>query len=232
MDTLISHNQPTFLKVRIHVDGVVDVNEFVDLIKHRKKSCLLFKDDFEKAYDSKRWSFLDYMLSRFVFNVKWRSWIRVCVFFNNVVVLVNCCPTPEISIHSVLKKGDLLAPFLFLLVVEGLSGLISREVDLNLFSGVRVGSFDLVVSHLQYVDDTAILADDSIDNLWIIKAILCGFELASGFRVNFAKSSLIGVKSDQDFLDLVCEFLHLKQESLPFQYPGLPVGANPHYEAT
>lgn len=80
-----------------------------------------------------------------------------------------------------------------------------------------------MVSYLQYVDDTIILADASIDNLWSIKAILRGFELSLGLRVNFAKSALIGINSDPTFLDLSCDFLHCKQESLPFKHLGLSV---------
>jgi hypothetical protein len=44
------------------VDGVVVVNEVVELAKKSNKDCLIFKVDFEKAYDSVYWGFLDYML--------------------------------------------------------------------------------------------------------------------------------------------------------------------------
>jgi hypothetical protein len=52
------------------VDGVVAVNEVIDLARKLKKECLIFKVDFEKAYDSVSWSFLDYMLQRFGFGPK------------------------------------------------------------------------------------------------------------------------------------------------------------------
>lgn len=45
------------------------------------------------------------------------------------MVLVNGSSAQEISIQMGLKKGDPMDPFLFLLVVEGLSGLFSRVVD-------------------------------------------------------------------------------------------------------
>jgi hypothetical protein len=119
MDKLISPNQSAFIKGRQLVDGVVAVNEIIDFARKEKKSCLIFKVDFEKTYDSVSWSYLDYMLVRFGFGVKWRSWIRACVFRGNLSVLVNGSPTEEINIQRGLKQGDPLAPFLFLLVVEG-----------------------------------------------------------------------------------------------------------------
>jgi hypothetical protein len=119
MDKLISPNQSAFIKGRQLVDGVVAVNEIIDFAIKEKRSCLIFKVDFEKAYDSVSCSYLGYMLVRFGFGVKWRSWIRACVFRGNLSVLVNGSPTEEINIQRGLKQGDPLAPFLFLLVVEG-----------------------------------------------------------------------------------------------------------------
>lgn len=98
-----------------------------------------------------------------------------------------------------LKQCDPLAPFLFLLVAKGPSGLISIAVELHLLSGIRVGSSDLIIYHLQYADNTIILVDATIDNLWTIKAFLRGFELALDLQVIFANSYLIRVNSDQAF---------------------------------
>lgn len=167
----------------------------MDLVKKSKKYFILYKVDFEKACDSVSWYFLDYMLSIFGSNDKWWSWIRACMFSGNLEVLINGFLTQEINIQRGLKQGGGLAPFHFLLVTvaEGLSGLISRTVELHLLLGVIVESSELVVSHLQYTDDTIILVDSTVVNLWTIKAILHGFELASGLRVNFINNFLIGV---------------------------------------
>ncbi|MCI14925.1 transposon TX1 putative protein, partial [Trifolium medium] len=51
MDKLISRNQLAFIKGRHLVDRVVAVNEIIDLAKKFGKDCLIFKVDFEKAYD-------------------------------------------------------------------------------------------------------------------------------------------------------------------------------------
>lgn len=52
MDQLISANQSTFIKGWQLVDGVVAVNEIIDLARKSRRECLIFKVDFEKAYDS------------------------------------------------------------------------------------------------------------------------------------------------------------------------------------
>jgi hypothetical protein len=232
IDKLVASTQSAFIKGRHLVDGVVVINEVVDLARRNGQSCLIFKVDFEKAYDSVEWSFLDYMLDRFGFCAKWKEWIRACVFAGNMSVLINGSPSEEINIQRGLKQGDPLAPFLFLLVAEGLGGLMKKAVDLNRFRGFRVGNGEVIISHLQYADDTLCVGEASIENLWTLKAILRGFELASGLKVNFWKSSLMGLNVSQEFMSVASSFLNCKVSSIPFVYLGLPVGANPRRLST
>jgi len=94
-------------------------------------------------------------------------------------ILVNDSPTEEICIHRGLKQGDPLAPFLFLLVAEGFNGLMRNAVDSNFFEGFTFGSSGLVVSHLQYVDDTLCIGKLTVENLWALKSLLRRFEMVS-----------------------------------------------------
>jgi hypothetical protein len=127
MSSIIAPTQSAFLKGRNLVDGVLVANEVLDLAKKTGRDCMVFKVDFEKAYDSVDWGFLEYMLQRFGFCDKWIRWIRVCVFAGNLSILVNGSPTKEFKIHRGLKQGDPLAHFLFLLVAEGFGGVMKRQ---------------------------------------------------------------------------------------------------------
>jgi hypothetical protein len=178
------------------------------------------------------WGFLEYILRRFGFSEKWISWMRACVFAGSMSILVNGSPTREIDIHRGLKQGDPLAPFLFILVAEGLGGAMRKAVDLELFKGFTVGRRGVVVSHLQYADDTLCIGEASVENLWTLKAILRGFEMASGLKINFWKSYLLGVNVSEEFLAMGCSFHNCKRGAVPFKYLGLPVGANPKSLAT
>ncbi|PNY14141.1 cysteine-rich receptor-like protein kinase [Trifolium pratense] len=229
---LIPKTQSAFLKGRQLVEGVVVVNEVIDFAKKAGKKCLIFKVDFEKAYDSVDWSFLDYMLGRFGFNVKWRAWMKACICSGSMSVLVNGSPTEEISIKRGLKQGDSLAPLLFLIVAEGLGALMREAVQKGYFKPFLVGRGRLPVSILQYADDTLCIGEATVENLWTLKAVLRGFELVSGLKVNFWKSCLVGVNVSHDFLHMASTFLNCRIGRIPFIYLGLPVGANPHRYAT
>jgi hypothetical protein len=56
--------------------------------------------------------------------------------------------------------------------------------------------------------------------------------MASGLKVNYGKSCLMGVNVRSDFVELACTFLNCKHGEVPFKYLGLLVGANPRRIAT
>jgi len=102
-------------------------NETLEELKRKKKSCVFFKVDYEKAYDSLRWDFIYYMLGRLGFSEKWISWIKACLESASMSILVNGSPTKEFIPKKGLRQGDLLASFLFLIAAEGLAR-VSRTV--------------------------------------------------------------------------------------------------------
>jgi len=138
VNPIISSSQSAFIKGRHVVEGVLIVNEVLDLARTRKHEFSSLKVDFEKAYDSVDWGFLEYMLIRCGYYGKWMAWMKACVFGWCVSILVNGSPTKEINIQSRLKQGDSLAPFLFHLVTERFSGLMRNVVDRNLYKGFEV----------------------------------------------------------------------------------------------
>ncbi|GLT46093.1 hypothetical protein SLA2020_198760 [Shorea laevis] len=135
MNSIISCNQTAFIEGRQIADGIVITNEIIQEAKKSRRSTIIFKADFEKAYDSVNWGFLDYMMTRLGFNMQWRKWIMECLSSASVSVLVNGSPTEEYKMKKGLRQGDPLAPFLFLLVVEALNGLIMKAVEEKIFEG-------------------------------------------------------------------------------------------------
>ncbi|KAK2403398.1 hypothetical protein P8452_09421 [Trifolium repens] len=133
-------------------------NEVVDEARRSNKELMFFNVDFEKAYDSVDWGYLDEVMRKMSFPVLWRKWIRECVCTATASVLVNGSPTEEFHLERGLRQGDPLSPFLFLLAVEGLNVLMEAVVACNLFTGYIIGEQDPVtISHLQFADDTLLL---------------------------------------------------------------------------
>ncbi|GKV10568.1 hypothetical protein SLEP1_g21912 [Rubroshorea leprosula] len=142
MQEIIGEQQTAFVKGRQLMDGVVVANEVIHEVRRKRKSSFVFKIDFEKAFDKVSWKFLDYMLERMGFDSKWRGWIQECLSTSRVSILVNGSTTNQFSVSQGLRQGDPLSLFLFLIIAEGLNGIIASTISKKLFAGVSVaGSY-------------------------------------------------------------------------------------------
>lgn len=224
---IISQTQTGFLPNRNIAEGVLIANEVVDEVRHSNFSCVIFKADMEKAFDSVSWDYLFLMMRSMGFSEKWINWIRECLRTARIVILVNGSPTNEVSMSRGLRQGDPLSPILFLIAAEGISGLVKATKQLDIFKGIAVGSKKIEISHLQYADDTLLIGVASESEIRAMKAIMRCFELISGLKVNFSKSNLIGVNVDLEWLAEMAEFMYCNVGEIPFKYLGLPVSANP-----
>nr|GFB07481.1 RNA-directed DNA polymerase, eukaryota [Tanacetum cinerariifolium] len=125
---------------------------------------MIFKVDFEKAYDSVQWDYLDDILKKFGFGDRWCGWIRSCLRSSRGSVMVNGSPTVEFQFYKGLKQGDPIFPFLFILIMESLHISFQRVVDARLFKGVIIGA-SLQLSHLFYADDVVFIGHWSDSNI-------------------------------------------------------------------
>lgn len=230
---VITDTQFAFLGGRGMLDSVLIANEAVHDAKMRKSPSLIFKVDFEKAYDSIRWRFLVYMMRRLNFCEKWVMWVVGCLESSFVSVLVNGSPTDEFKMEKGVRQGDPLAPFLFLIVAEGLNGILKQAVETNNFIPLKVGKDEPVeLSILQFADDALFIGKACIQNVIVLKCVLRCFELASGMKVNFHKSKLAGISVREDVKVRFAALLHCRVMAIPFVYLGLPIGGSPRRLST
>ncbi|GJU89969.1 RNA-directed DNA polymerase, eukaryota [Tanacetum coccineum] len=129
INDIISLEQSTFIKGRQITDGPLILNEIISWCKYIKEQALMFKVDFQKAFDSVRWDHLDDILGKIGFGEKWRGWIRDCLTSSKASILVNGSPTDEFLFLRGLRQGDPLSPFLFILVMDSLQVFFQRLID-------------------------------------------------------------------------------------------------------
>lgn len=227
---VISFSKSVFVVGRQLLDGVLVANEMVDFAI-KEKRVLLFKVDFEKAYDKVNWSFLRFMLLSMRFGELWMKWMETMIFASNMSVMVNGGTIREFKVERGLRQGDPICPFLSVIVAEGLKGLINKAVENGVYAGFYFNR-NCFIDVLQFADDTILIEDGNWNHVWAIKSVPRGFELISGPSVNFHKSKLIDININYNFMDRVMTFLASRREDKEFSFLGIPIGSNPRRIAT
>lgn len=74
VESLILESQSAFIPNRRMFDGVLVINELLDFAKRKTKTCMLFKVNFEKAYDYVSSNHVRYILKNMGFRHKWLKW--------------------------------------------------------------------------------------------------------------------------------------------------------------
>nr|GEW19666.1 RNA-directed DNA polymerase, eukaryota [Tanacetum cinerariifolium] len=208
LGNIVSEVQSAFIAGRQILDGPFILNEVLHWCFKKKKKSLLFKVDFEKAYDSVRWDFLEDVLKKFGFGNKWCNWILCCLNSSKGSILVNGSPTEEFQFYKGLKQGDPLSPFLFILVMERLHLSFQRVVDTGMFKGLTLND-SLCLSRMFYADD----------------AIFVG-QWSDGLKINLRKSKIMGVNVDYSCVNQAAVTLGCQILDTPVMYLGTKVGGN------
>ncbi|RVW16109.1 Transposon TX1 uncharacterized 149 kDa protein [Vitis vinifera] len=223
----IHYTQGAFVQGRQILDAVLIANEIVDERRRSREEGVVFKIDFEKAYDHVKWDFLDHVLEKKGFSPRWRKWMSGCLSSVSFAILVNGSAKGWVKASRGLRQGDPLSPFLFTLVADVLSRMLMRAEERNMLEGFRVGRNRTRVSHLQFADDTIFFSNSREEELQTLKSLLLVFGHISGLKVNLNKSSIYGINLDQAHLSRLAEMLDCKASGWPILYLGLPLGGNP-----
>ena len=197
LDSTILKNQGAFVANRQILDVVLMANEVVEKCRVTGKKGVVFKIDFEKAYDHVEWEFLDFVLERKGFHSRWRKWMRGCLSSVNYSVIVNGRPRGKFKGTRGLRQRDPLSPFLFTLVADGLGRMIDKLVDQHILDCFEVGIDKIKVSHLQFADDTLFFVKEDEINIRTLYSALKIFCSVSGLKINFGKSTLLGINLEE-----------------------------------
>ncbi|KAJ9557971.1 LOW QUALITY PROTEIN: hypothetical protein OSB04_012585 [Centaurea solstitialis] len=124
-----------FIKGRYILDGVLIANEAVSFLWKEKMKGWIVKLQRRLQYDNVERSFFRDSMG---FGNRWCNWIKACLESATKSVLINRSLTKELKMEKGLRKGDQLAPFLVLVVAEGLNVLISKAKEKGILEGVKM----------------------------------------------------------------------------------------------
>ena len=190
----------------------------------RKRSAIVLKLDFRKAFDCVSWTALSSILRAKGFPSTWCDWINNLNVTSQSVVLLNGKPEQCINCKQGLREGDSISPYLFIIVAGILQRLIIQASSNGRLSPPIDPSIACLV--LQYADDTLIILQAEHDQLQTLKSILLEFSNATGLLINFHKSTFAPIHVEPDLASQRAASFGCAVASFPQSYLGLPLSTH------
>jgi hypothetical protein len=175
------------LKAETSWRGVV-LHEVLHEFKRSGRQGVLFKIDFEKAYDKVRWDFVFEVLREKGFLETWIHQVMSTVQGGQVCINVNGERTQYFRTYQGLRQEYPFSPLLFNLVAEVLAILLRKASNLRMIKGVMSHLIPEGITHIQYADGTILMVDGNDASIVNMKLILYCFEWLSGLKINYHKS--------------------------------------------
>ena len=187
---IIHKDQRGFMKGRYIGENIRMLYDVLVQTEKEKIPGMLLLIDFEKAFDSVSWTFMQNALLHFNFGPDIRQWIKT--FYNDVstCVTVNGHLSRWFHIKRGVRQGDPLSPYLFLICAEVMSTMI-RENDR--IKGIKIRDYDVLLN--QFADDTSLCLDGSEESLEEAVRVLERFAGLSGLKMNMDKTQIIWIGS-------------------------------------
>lgn len=166
-----------------------------DLIYKMKKynmSGLILLIDFEKAFDSLSWNFVNRTLKYFNFGENIRKWVNI--FYTDIqsCVINNGHCSERFNLERGVRQGDPLSPYLFILAAE----ILANSIINNDIKGINIDNSEYLISQL--ADDTTLFLEHSEQNFRKCINLLERFEEISGLKINFSKTLVIKIRLSEE----------------------------------
>ena len=137
---LINNDQTGFIKGRFIGENITLIDNIINYASENNIPGLLLFIDFEKAFDSLEWSFIERTLLYFGFGPSLRKWIQT--FYKKVesCVLNNGWASSLIELQRGVRQGCPLLPYLFILSAETLAKVIRFNNEIKGLTIKKIGS--------------------------------------------------------------------------------------------
>ena len=188
LDKIISKDQTGFIKGRYIGENTRLIYDIMQYTETHNIPGLLVLVDFENAFDSLSWSFIEKALELFNFRSSIQSWIKT--FYNNSIscVLQNGYLSESFKLERGCRQGDPLSPYIFIICAEILSILVKNNSDIK---GITIDGEEYLIS--QYADDTTFTLNGSPETLYSTMTLLDYYSEISGLKINYTKSRAIWI---------------------------------------
>ena len=220
LPSLIDLDQTGFLKGRYIGENIRTISDIIDYTSLRNQPGIILLLDFEKAFDTIKWSFIVNSLKHFNFGPDFIHWVEILYSNTESTVINNGNTAGFFKLQRGIRQGCPISPYLFIIAVEILANGIRKNLHVK---GISVGSTIIKISQL--ADDTTVFVSDlqSVSN---VLEMLEQFKAFSGLKLNLEKTiaKCIGSLEGKKY-----ETLGLKWIDGPISTLGITISNNAQF---
>ena len=221
LPTLISHVQARYVEGRQILDNIIQAHGIIRTLKSQRKGGMLIQLDLAKAYAKISWHYMEKTLEAFGFDQHWIKWIINLVSTTIFSLLVNGAPTKPFYTSRGIRQGDPLSPFIFILIMEGLSRSIKNTTAEGEIKGLKLFQNCSTSTKQQFFDDTLLHGKPTLKEAKSYKKILEDLREASGHEINHSKSMIYFFNTNPAIQRNLANILWFERKLLPTKYLGI-----------
>jgi hypothetical protein len=220
---VIGPSQSAFLPGRNISDAILLTQELMHNYHHNKgpARCAL-KVDLKKAFDTVSLDFILAGLHAIGIPHTMIRWIKTCITTVHYTININGEMHGFFQATRGIRQGDPLSPYLFVLAMEGLAGIINQSVQGSAFK-YHWRCKPTKLTHICFADDLMLFCHADPDSIMVLKSSLDKFSTLSGLTINLAKSSLYLSGLEGSLRSTIVSQLGIQEKTLPVRYLGVPL---------
>ena len=186
LNSIIDLDQSGFMSGRFTGDNIRLIYDILYQGRLNNTKGILLLIDFEKAFDSVSWSFMEKCFVFFNFKKDIIAWIKT--FYKNIksTVIVNNKPTDWFFVERGCRQGDPISPYIFLICSEVLAHMIRQNEEIKGYT-----FFERETKISQYADDTSLILDGSQRGFEKCVETVLEYAKYSGLSMNFDKTKVV-----------------------------------------
>ena len=216
LKNLIHDDQKGLISGRFIGENIKLIYDILFETKQQEIPGLILSIDFEKAFDTVSWKFIEKVLNYFNFGPSLISWLRLFQKGSESCIIQNGFMSEFFNLKRGCRQGDPISPYIFILCAEILGQMIRKDKTIK---GIKINGEEFKLS--QYADDTQLFLDGNEDSLKQSLVMLNTYYKMSGLKINVEKTRAIWIGSLSNSMRQICKNYNLDWSQGPFKILGV-----------
>lgn len=216
LNDLIHEDQKGFISGRYIGENIRLIYDVLFETKNQNIPGLILSIDFEKAFDTVSWHFIEKTLDYFNFGESIKKWISIFEKGAESSILQNGHMSEFFFIRRGCRQGDPISPYIFILCAEVLGQMMRKNENIK---GIIINNKEFKIS--QYADDTQLFLDGSDLSLRESLETLNKYYNMSGLKINVEKTKAMWIGAYAHSNRILCREYQLDWNQNPFVILGV-----------